>query len=347
MQNEKNCILYTSQSIFNMKFNKGKLLVITTKKLLEINNIHKKILFYLGLLAAFILLTSILLSSILVHYRKKKIENEISVLKRQKEIIYLQYNNLKEEVSNIIIEKKEKNNLSNIAKKLNPNIDQEFLNLWLETIYENQNSIEESLNIWSKIKLSQTKSSFSLKSGSAIALAVTAIESNFHSGAKSKKGAIGAFQIINNTAYELGLKDPSNPVENTLGGIKYLTYLFNTFKDYKDQIHLALAAYNAGPSRVMNEWMPTWGDSWSSIYKGLSLSEKSYRETREYSVLTYHLIKLFSSGNWINKNDHFWINYRNEILAKCGENSSLLFSKLLFFKKSKFGKSNKSKLYTV
>ena len=323
------------------------MVVITPNKLLEINNIQKRILFHLGLLVVFILFTSILLSSILVNYRKKKIENEISSLKRQKETIYLQYNNLKVKVSNIIIERKEKNNLRNIVKKLNPNIDREFLNLWLETIYENQNSMEESLNIWSKIKLSQTKSSFSLKSGLAIALAVTAIESNFHSDAVSKKGAIGAFQIIDNTANALGLEDPSNPVENTLGGIKYLTYLLKTFKDYKDQIHLTLAAYNAGPSRVINEWVPTWGDSWSSIYEGLSLSEKSYRETREYSVLTYHLIKLFSSGNWINKNDHFWINYRKEILAKCGENFLLLSSKFTFFKKSKFRKSNKNKLYTV
>jgi len=299
-----------------MKFKKGTLLVQTSNNIIDITNIYKKIVSPVALFVVFILSSSIFLSSILVHYEEKIIKKEISSLKIQKENISLVHSNLEKDVLKIINEKKEKRNLREIAQKLNPNIDNEFLNLWVDIIYKSQKDIEESLNYWSKIKLSQTTSPFALKPGSAMILAVVAIESNFDINAVSEKGAYGVFQIVTNTADELGLKDPRNPVENIYGGVRYLTYLLNKYKDHKDQLQLAFASYNAGPSRVTNEWIPIWGYSWSSIDKGLSASRKSYRETREYSVLAYQLTKLFLTGNWINKNDSFWINYRNQILAE-------------------------------
>ena len=112
------------------------------------------------------------------------------------------------------------------------------------------------------------------------------------------------------------LEDPENPAENILGGIRYLAYLLKTFKDYKDQIHLTFAAYNAGPTRVINEWIPSWGASWDKIYTGLKEEKKSYRETREYSVLSTQLMNLFASGRWVEKKDNFWVNYRDNILAE-------------------------------
>jgi hypothetical protein len=79
--------------------------------------------------------------------------------------------------------------------------------------------------------------------------AVIKAESNFNAQAVSPKGAQGLMQIMPLTANELGLVDPFDPKENIHGGVKYLRYLLDAFsEDYG----LALAAYNAGPSRVAN-----------------------------------------------------------------------------------------------
>jgi hypothetical protein len=80
--------------------------------------------------------------------------------------------------------------------------------------------------------------------------AVIKAESNFNARAVSPKGAQGLMQIMPLTAYELGVVDPFDPGENIHGGVKYLRYLLDVFReDYE----LALAAYNAGPSRVANK----------------------------------------------------------------------------------------------
>lgn len=70
-------------------------------------------------------------------------------------------------------------------------------------------------------------------------------ESNFNPDAVSQKGAIGLTQLMPNTAKELGV-DPSNMVQNLTGGARYLKQQLDAFQS-KD---LALAAYNAGPTRV-------------------------------------------------------------------------------------------------
>jgi len=77
--------------------------------------------------------------------------------------------------------------------------------------------------------------------------AVIKAESNFNADAVSRKGAQGLMQIMPRTADELGIIDAFDPEENILGGVRYLRYLLDEFdEDYS----LALAAYNAGPSRV-------------------------------------------------------------------------------------------------
>lgn len=61
----------------------------------------------------------------------------------------------------------------------------------------------------------------------------------------SPKGALGMSQLMPATAAELGV-DPHNLEENLSGGARYLAAQLERFGSAR----LALAAYNAGPSRV-------------------------------------------------------------------------------------------------
>lgn len=70
-------------------------------------------------------------------------------------------------------------------------------------------------------------------------------ESSFNPSAVSPKGAIGLGQLMPATAKELGV-DPTDPMQNLEGAAKYLSQQLKRFGSPE----LALAAYNAGPTRV-------------------------------------------------------------------------------------------------
>ena len=77
--------------------------------------------------------------------------------------------------------------------------------------------------------------------------AVIKAESNYDSRAVSKAGAQGLMQIVPKTARYLGVSDPFNPRQAIRGGTYYLRKLLDRFSNNLD---LALAAYNAGPTTV-------------------------------------------------------------------------------------------------
>ncbi len=77
--------------------------------------------------------------------------------------------------------------------------------------------------------------------------AVVAVESGFRPKVTSRAGAMGLMQLMPGTAKELGVQDATDPRENIHGGTRYLAGLLKHFKDEE----LAVAAYNAGPGRVM------------------------------------------------------------------------------------------------
>lgn len=72
-------------------------------------------------------------------------------------------------------------------------------------------------------------------------------ESAFDPRALSPKGAQGLGQLMPATARELGVRDPWNPEENLDGAARYFAAQLERFGDVRH----ALAAYNAGPHRVV------------------------------------------------------------------------------------------------
>ena len=72
-------------------------------------------------------------------------------------------------------------------------------------------------------------------------------ESRWRPNARSPVGASGLTQLMPGTARELGV-DPRDPYANLEGGVRYLRQMLDLFDG---DLVKALAAYNAGPARVI------------------------------------------------------------------------------------------------
>lgn len=107
--------------------------------------------------------------------------------------------------------------------------------------------------------------------------AIVKVESAFKAGAVSPKGAQGLMQLMPGTAERYGVADSFDPIQNLLGGVRYLKDLLSMFNN---NLTLALAAYNAGENAVQK-------------YNGIP----PYRETRQYVQKVIHYHRLYASSN--------------------------------------------------
>ncbi|MFZ0429947.1 MAG: lytic transglycosylase domain-containing protein [Acidobacteriota bacterium] len=92
--------------------------------------------------------------------------------------------------------------------------------------------------------------------------AIIRVESNFDPRAVSPKDCRGLMQLHPETARRYGVSDVFDPAENIEAGVKFLSYLTDSFDRNLD---LILAAYNAGENAVRR-------------HKGIP----PYAETRDY-----------------------------------------------------------------
>jgi Transglycosylase SLT domain len=92
--------------------------------------------------------------------------------------------------------------------------------------------------------------------------AIIQVESGWNVRARSYKGAMGLMQLMPETAFRFGVRDPFDATENIRGGTRYLRFLLDRFSG---NLRFSLAAYNAGEKAV---------DSWGTV--------PPYKETQTY-----------------------------------------------------------------
>lgn len=73
-------------------------------------------------------------------------------------------------------------------------------------------------------------------------------ESSYDPRAVSPQGATGLMQLMPETAKRYGVRDAFDPVQNILGGVRFLKDLLILFEG---DIHLVIAAYNSGVDAVI------------------------------------------------------------------------------------------------
>lgn len=110
-------------------------------------------------------------------------------------------------------------------------------------------------------------------------LAVAEVESGFDDTARSAKGALGLLQVLPETGREAAaeLRVPADILERRGNALLGGAYLRMLLARYRRDLHLALAAYNAGPGNV---------DEWVKRGRGLPGPEVvemfGFAETRRY-----------------------------------------------------------------
>jgi soluble lytic murein transglycosylase-like protein len=107
--------------------------------------------------------------------------------------------------------------------------------------------------------------------------AVIKAESDFNPSAISPKGAKGIMQLMPETAEDMSVKNIFSPRDNIEGGVKYLRRLLNIFNN---DLHLTVAAYNAGENAVI----------------GCNYGIPPYDETQEYVKRVLYYLRAYKNN---------------------------------------------------
>jgi soluble lytic murein transglycosylase len=119
-------------------------------------------------------------------------------------------------------------------------------------------------------------------------------ESAFHAGAISSSGARGLMQLMPATAQEVltKLKLPPEPVgrlhDPQLSVLLGTTYFAGLWQRYQGNTVLALAGYNAGPSRASR-----WREQWPGIPMDEFTERIPLDETRNYVKLILRNLMIY------------------------------------------------------
>jgi soluble lytic murein transglycosylase-like protein len=116
----------------------------------------------------------------------------------------------------------------------------------------------------------------------ALIHAVIKVESGYNPAARSSAGALGLMQLMPGTAKRYGVKNRLDPAQSIQGGARYLRDLKVMFDD---NLHLVLAAYNAGEEAVMKHGrrIPPYRETIAYVPKVLEYYRK-FRPAKPVSV---------------------------------------------------------------
>lgn len=122
---------------------------------------------------------------------------------------------------------------------------------------------------------------------------VAEVESSWNARARSRAGAVGLFQLMPATARDLGLDidgmdERLHPYRSARAAALYLKHLHGRFGSWP----LALAAYNAGSTRVQEALELMDGSAYTDIEAYLP------RETRRYVPAVFQAIARRETSKW-------------------------------------------------
>ena len=108
-------------------------------------------------------------------------------------------------------------------------------------------------------------------------------ESNFKRTAVSKAGAQGLGQLMPGTAASLGVANPFDINQNLYGSARYIRTQLDRYANHppREQLALALSAYNAGPGAVAKYGgIPPYQETVNYVYRVTRIYASFCPETR-------------------------------------------------------------------